>query len=153
MKIEVRTCVHCGEQKEIVQPRDCASNICLDCSRQRAREYARNKAAKNGQREGVFGRFPYPLEGKWAYPNQKFNAMAKKMKYMLNREEWVEQIRINYDETLNNPLVMAWINAHKGEDDEKPNKRQKRIHKDYPDTRGMTWDEYQRGLGDEEVDS
>ena len=153
MKIEVRTCIHCGEIKEIPQPKNHTNNICLDCSRKRAREYARNKAVKNGKREGIFGRFPYPLEGKWAYPNQKFNAMAKKMKYMLNREEWIEQIRINCDETFNNPLVMDWINAHKGDDDEKPNKRQKRISKDYPDTRGMTWDEYTAGLGEEDVDS
>jgi hypothetical protein len=153
MRIEVRTCVHCGETKEIPQPtkKNHSCNICLDCSRQRAREYARNKATEKGQREGVFGRYPYPLEGKWEYSTQKFNAMAKKMKYMLNREEWIEQIRINLDETLNNPLVMEWIKSAK--DDEKPKKRQQKIERDYPDTRGMTWDEYTAGLGDEDVDS
>jgi hypothetical protein len=151
MRIEVRTCIKCGETKEIPQPKSHANNICVDCSRKASREYQRKEAIREGRREGVQGRYPYPLEGKWAYPSQKFNTMAKKMKYMLQREEWVEQIRINYEETINNPLVMEWIKSAK--DDNKPAKRQKKINKDYPDTRGMTWEEYQRGLGDEEVDS
>jgi len=153
MVIEERTCIHCGETKQIPQPknRNYASNICLDCSRQRSKEYQKKEAIREGRRIGIMGRFPYPLEGKWAYPTQKFNAMAKKMKYIMEREQWVEQIRINLDETLNNPLVMDWIKSAK--DDDKPAKRQKKINKDYPDTRGMTWDEYTAGLGDEDVDS
>jgi hypothetical protein len=151
MKIEVRTCIKCGEAKDIPQPKDHANNICLDCSRTASREYQKKAAIKDGRRIGVMGRFPYPLEGKWAYPTQKFNAMAKKMKYIMEREQWIEQIKINLEETMNNPLVMDWIKSAK--DDDKPAKRQKKINKQYPDTRGMTWEEYTKGLGDDDVDS
>ena len=153
MTLEVRTCIKCGETKEIKQRHKHANNICGDCSRKTSREYQRNEAIREGRRQGVNGRFPYPLEGKWDYPSQKFNAMAKKMKYMMEREEWVEQIKINLDDTLNNPLIMDWINAHKGDDDAPKLKRKKKIDTDYPDTRYMTWEEYMKGLGDEEVDS
>jgi hypothetical protein len=151
MKIEERICIKCGETKEIPQPKDHANNICLDCARTASREYQKKVAIKDGRRIGVMGRFPYPLEGKWAYPVQKFNAMAKKMKYIMEREQWVEQIKINLEETMNNPLVMDWIKSAK--DDDKPAKRQKKINKEYPDTRGMTWEEYTKGLGKDDVDS
>nr|CAB5223269.1 hypothetical protein UFOVP385_20 [uncultured Caudovirales phage] len=151
MRIELRTCIKCGETKDIPQPKAHANNICIDCSRKQCREYQRNEAIREGRRQGINGRYPYPLEGKWAYPSQKFNTMAKKMKYMMDREEWVAQIRINYEETINNPLVMEWIKAHK-DDTPKP-KKQKTINKNYPDTRGMTWEEYMKGLGEEDVDS
>jgi phage FluMu protein Com len=145
-------CVKCDEIKQIPQKQKHATNVCLDCQRARQREYAKIEAEKEGRRAGVMGRFPYPLEGKWSYPNQKFNAMAKIMGHITDRDEWIAQIRINYYETINNPLVMEWINAHKGDDD-RPAKGQKKINKEYPDTRGMTWEEYQRGLGDDDVDS
>ena len=151
MRIEVRTCIKCGETKEIIQRQVHANNICGDCSRKTSREYQQQAAIKEGRRLGVQGRYPYPLEGIWSYPNQKFNAIAKKMKYMMEREEWVKQIRINLDETINNPLVMEWIKAHK-DDTPKPKKANK-IKKDYPDTRGITWEEYQKGQGEDDVDS
>lgn len=154
MRIELRTCIHCGETKEIKQPKNSnhASNICLECSRTRGREYQIKAAIKDGRRIGVPGRFPYPLEGKWTYPVQKFNAIAKKLKYMLEREEWVAQIKINLEEALNNPLIMDWIKSAK-DDDDVPKKKRSSIVKDFPDTRGMTWEEYQKGMGDDDVDS
>ncbi len=152
MRTEVRTCIKCGETKDIIQRHKHATNTCDDCQRERAKEYQRAEAIREGRRVGVTGRWPYPLEDKWDYPNQKFNAMAKKMKYMEDREEWVEQIKINLDETINNPLVMEWINAHKA-DDVKTGKGRGRIAKDYPDTRGMTWEDYMKGLEEDDVDS
>lgn len=152
MRKEVRTCNKCGEIKDIIQRYKHATNTCDDCQRERAKEYQRAEAIREGRRVGVTGRWPYPLEDKWDYPNQKFNAMAKKMKYMMDREDWIEQIKINLNETLNNPLVMEWINAHKGDDD-KPAKRQRKINKEYPDTRYITWEEYTKGLGKDDVDS
>ena len=151
MRIEIRTCIKCGETKEIPQRNKHASNICVDCSRKTSREYQQQASIREGRRLGVNGRYPYPLEGKWTYPVQKFNAIAKKMKYILDRDEWRKQIKINLEETINNPLVMEWIKAHK--DDTPKSKKQKTINKNYPDTRGMTWEEYQKGLGEEDVDS
>jgi len=152
MRIEVRTCIKCGEDKEIVQRHKHANNICGDCSRKASREYQQQAAIKEGRRKGVQGRYPYPLEGIWSYPNQKFNAMAKKMHHILEREEWIRQLRMNLEETMNNPLVMEWIKAHKDTDD-KPKKKRSTIIKDYPDTRGITWEEYQKGQGEDDVDS
>ena len=152
MRTEVRTCIKCGEAKDIPQPKAHANNICVDCSRKQSREYQQQASIKEGRRQGVQGRWPYPLEGKWAYPNQKFNSMAKKMHHILDRADWIAQLKINLDETINNPLVMEWINGHKGDYD-KPTKKRSTIIKDYPDTRGMTWEEYQKGLGEEDVDS
>ena len=150
MRIETRTCIKCGETKEILQRQIHANNICTDCSRAAAKLYQREEAIREGRRIGVAGRFPYPLEGKWAYPNQKFNAIAKKMHHILEREEWIRQLRINLDETINNPLVMEWIKSTK---DDTPKKKRSTIIKDYPDTRGMTWEEYQKGQGEDDVDS
>jgi len=151
MRIEVRTCIKCGEDKEIVQRHKHANNICGDCSRKASREYQQQAAIKEGRRKGVQGRYPYPLEGIWSYPNQKFNAMAKKMHHILEREEWIRQLRINLEETMNNPLVMEWIKSTK--DDTPKTKRVTAIKKQYPDTRGITWEEYQKGQGEDDVDS
>jgi hypothetical protein len=46
---------------------------------------------------------------------------------------------------------MTWIKTEK-EDEPKP-KKPNNIKRDYPDTRGMTWEEYQKGLGEDDVDS
>lgn len=151
MRIEVRTCIKCGETKEITQRQKHANNICGDCSRKTSREYQQQAAIKEGRRLGVQGRYPYPLEGIWSYPNQKFNAMAKKMHSILEREEWIRQLRINLDETINNPLVMEWIKSTK--DDTPKTKRVTAIKKQYPDTRGITWEEYMAGQGEDDVDS
>ena len=151
MRIEVRTCIKCGETKEITQRQKHANNICGDCSRKTSREYQQQAAIKEGRRLGVQGRYPYPLEGIWSYPNQKFNAMAKKMHSILEREEWIRQLRINLEETINNPLVMEWIKSTK--DDVQPKKKRSTIIKDYPDTRGITWEEYMAGQGEDDVDS
>lgn len=151
MRIEVRTCIKCGEDKEILQRHKHANNICGDCSRAAAKLYQREEAIREGRRIGVAGRFPYPLEGKWEYPTQKFNAIAMKLKYLMEREDWVKQIKINLDETINNPLVMQWIKSTK--DDIQPKKKRSTILKDYPDTRGITWEEYQKSQSEDDVDS
>ncbi len=150
MNIELRECIKCGETKEIPQPKNHTSNICIVCRNTAARIYSERRAEEKGKRKGIMGRLPYPLEGKWAYPNQKFQSINKVFKKLHFRNEWIEQIKINLEITFNNKEVMDWINAHK---DEAPLKRQKKIERDYPDTKNMTWDEFERGLGEDDVDS
>jgi hypothetical protein len=150
MRIEIRECIKCGEIGEIPQPKDHTSNVCKECRNKAARIYAERRAEQKGQRKGMMGRLPYPLEGKWAYPLQKFQSINKVFKKLHFRHEWIEQIRINLEITLNNKEVMDWINAHK---DEAPLKRQKKIERDYPDTTKMTWDEWEKGGWGDEVDS
>lgn len=142
-------CLKCEEVKPIPQKLAHRTNVCLDCQRKQQREYARMEAEKDGRRAGVMGRLPYPL-GEYKYYQQKFYELRSKMGKISNREEWIEQIKINLQKTEANEELMAWINSHK--DDDKP-KKQKSIERDYPDTRGMTWEQYERGLGENEVDS
>lgn len=150
-RIEVRTCNHCGETKGIIQRHKYATNTCDDCQRERSKNYQRLAQIKKGKRVGTTGRVPYPLEPEWKHMNDKFRAMAKKMKYIIEREEWIKQIRINLEETFEKRDVMEWIYAH-NDDDDKP-KKQTTINKELPDTRNMTWDEFERGLGEDDVDS
>jgi hypothetical protein len=150
-RIEVRTCIKCGEEKEIVQRHKYATNTCADCQREASRIYQREEAIREGRRIGLIGRIPYPLEPKWKHMNDMFRARAKKMKGIEDREDWINQIRINLEEAFNKKEVMEWIYAHN--DDEPTTKKQSKINIDLPDTRNMTWDEYERGLGEEDVDS
>lgn len=145
-------CIKCGEEKDIEQKGKYKTNRCLDCTRKAAREANRKKAEDKGRRAGVNGRVPYPLEDKWKYPLQKFQTIGNKMKKIKQRKDWIEQIKINLDETLNNPLVMHWINGHTAGDDD-TQKKQKKIENDFPDTRYLSWDEYKLGLDETETDS
>lgn len=142
-------CKKCDEVKIIPQKMKHQTNVCLDCQRARQREYAKIEAEKDGRRPGVMGRLPYPL-GHYEYYRQKFYERKREMEKTHNREEWIEVIRKNLKETEENEELMAWINCHR--DDDKP-KKQSKIKRDYPDTRGITWEEYQKGLGEDDVDS
>ncbi len=148
MRIEVRTCVKCGESKEIPQKHKHACNVCMDCQRAASRHYQRLETLKRGGVLGRTGRVPYPLPEPYKTTGNYFKAMSTKTFRCKTREEWRELMRTRL---LNlNEDVLKWINAHDGE---QPIKRQKKIDRDFPDTRGMTWEEYQRGLGDDDVDS
>lgn len=148
IRTELRTCVHCGEEKEINQRRAYANNICGDCVRARSKAYQRIKAVEIGRRVGQVGRVPYPLEKQWDYIKQKFNTTQNKLMGIKEREDWIQQLRINLDEVLENKPVMDWILAQKGE---KKTKKQTKINKQYPNTRGITWEEWEAlGFGGEE---
>jgi hypothetical protein len=147
-KVEVRTCVKCGETKEIPQKHKHATNVCIECQRAASRHYQKMESIREGRRVGFTGRVPYPLEEPFTTTGNYFKSMASKTFKCKTREEWRELMRnrlLNLSED-----VLKWINAH---DSDEPKKKQKKIETDYPDTRYMTWDEYERGLGDNEVDS
>lgn len=150
MRIETKLCIKCGEIKDIPQRHKHSTNICKDCQNEASRRYQKEEAIREGRRVGLMGRLPYPLEGKWSYPSQKFNSIRKNLDKFIKREDWIKQMKSNLEETFNNKEVMDWINAHK---DEAPLKRQKKIERDYPDTTKMTWDEWEKGGWGDEVDS
>ena len=148
-RIEVRTCIKCGEEKEIVQKFKYATNTCGDCQREASRIYQREEAIREGRRIGQTGRVPYPLESQWKHINDKFRFMAKKMKRIEDRDKWIQQIRINLEVTFQNKEIMEWIYAHK--DDEPTAKKQSKINIDLPDTRKMDWEDFEReGWGEPE---
>jgi hypothetical protein len=150
MKIEERICIKCGESKEIPQTKAHANNICKDCQLTKAREHARKKAIDDGKRIGVIGRKPYPGTFDIA-ARTKFYRLKTELGKCKHREEWIPIIKRNLNVALNDETLMLWIRTEK--DDDKPAKKQKTIIKDYPDTRGMTWEEYQKGLGKDDVNS
>jgi hypothetical protein len=149
MRIEVRACIHCGEEKEIPQPKGFARNICKECRNKRSNQYNTAKAIANGRKVGQTGRVPYPLPEGFKTTNEYFRSLAKETFSIKNREQSIELMRTRLNETLEKDNVMKWINGH---EEDKP-KRITQIKKDYPDTRYITWEEYQKGLGDDEVDS
>lgn len=149
-RIEIRKCLICEEDKPIPQKHKHATNVCLDCSRTRQREYQRAEAIREGRRVGTTGRIPYPLEEQYTTTGNKFKLMASKTFRTKSKSEWRQLMRERLDAALENVDLMKWINAHDGDE---PIKKQKKIERDYPDTRGMTWDEYERGLGEDDVDS
>lgn len=57
MRIEIRKCVLCEEQKPIPQKFKYATNVCVDCSMNRQREYQREQAKKEGKRIGTTGEY------------------------------------------------------------------------------------------------
>jgi hypothetical protein len=149
MIIEIRTCIKCGETKEIKQKATHANNVCGECMRSRQKQYAKEAAIKAGKGT-IVGRKPYP-GGFDTAARSKFYRLKTELDKCKNRKEWIPIIIRNLDITLNDKEIMEWIKTEK-EDEDKP-KKQKTIKRDYPDTRGMTWEEYQKGLGDDDVDS
>ena len=150
MRIEIRTCIKCGEEKEIPQKQKHATNTCTDCQRKWQREYQRLEAIREGRRVGFTGRVPYPLPEGFKTTGNYFKKLATQTFRCKTKEEWRELMMERLERVYENEELMAWINSHK---DDEPLKRQKNIEKDYPDTRGLTWEEYERGLGENEVDS
>jgi protein-arginine kinase activator protein McsA len=150
-RVESRVCNKCGETKDIIQRHKHATNTCDDCQRERSKKYQRLAQIKKGRRVGISGRVPYPLAEGEDTPNHKFRMLSTKMFKIKEREEWILELRKRLNELFENKAVMDWIYSHK-DDDDKP-KKQTKINKEYPDTRYITWEEYTKGLGEDDVDS
>ena len=144
MRIEIRTCIHCGETKEIAQKHKFATNICNQCRTKKANDYNKEKALANGRRPATTGRRPYPLRDGHKTTGPLFKAMASKTFKCKTKEEWRALMRERLEEVFNNADLSYWIFAH---NEDKPKKR----NKPKPDTRNITWEEWEaRGWGDEE---
>ena len=151
MRIEIRKCVLCEQQKPIPQKFKYATNVCVDCSRSRQREYQREQAKKEGKRIGTTGRVPYPLKEGETTPTNKFKLLGRRLFKIKNREEWIIEMRKRLEEVFRNEEVMRWINAHDSE--EVKSKRDKRKNTNLPDTRNLNWDDWEEGGWGDEVDS
>ena len=152
MRVEVRTCIHCGEEKEIIQKHTFKSNICSQCISNAQKGYNKVRALKNNSYKGVIGRRPYPLRDGYKTTGNFFKAMASKTEKCKTKEEWRELMRERLEYVFENQKLYSWIFFG---DDKKPKKKDK-IERDFPDTRNMTlqeWEEYERGLDDTETDS
>jgi hypothetical protein len=149
MRTESRTCIKCGEVKDIIQRHKHATNTCDDCSRARQKEYQREASEKAGKTH-IVGRKPYPGTFDIA-ARTKFYRLKTELDKCKHREEWLPIIIRNLNTALNDVELMLWIRTEK--DDELKPKKPNKIKIDYPDTRGMTWEEYQKGLGKDDVDS
>ena len=125
MRIEIRTCVRCGETKEILQRSAHANNVCKECARTYSREYQRAEAIKNGRRVGTTGRVPYPLRDGHKTTGNLFKGMASKTFKCKTKSEWRQLMKERLNQTFQNAELMSWINAH--DDNEPKDKKQKRI--------------------------
>jgi recombinational DNA repair protein (RecF pathway) len=150
----VGECYHCKEVKDLIQRSTRhRNNICEPCTREKQREYSRKQAEKDERRrEGVNGRYPYPLQG-WEYMNQKFNSISKELKDK-EREESIEIIRRNLDNVWNNKEVMDWIwmqDAGERKEQQKKRGEARRRESQYIDTRNIDWDDFETmGFGMDE---
>ena len=149
MRTEIRTCIKCGETKEIIQRHKHATNTCGDCTKACAKEYQREASEKAGK-SNIVGRKPYPGTFDIA-ARTKFYRLKAELEKCKDRKEWIPIIIRNLNTAFNDEELMLWIRTEK--DDEPKPKKQKTIHRELPDTRGMTWEEYMEGLGEEDVDS
>ena len=145
MRSEVRTCIHCGETKEIVQKHKFATNICNQCRTKKANDYNKKKALENGRRPATTGRRPYPLRDGYKTTGPMFKAMSTQTKRCKTKEEWRALMGERLEEVLNNDDLRYWIFSH---NEDKPNKRTK----PKPDTRSMTWEEWEEGGWGDSVD-
>lgn len=152
MRIEVRTCVKCGETKEIPQRNSHANNICTECARNYSREYQRAEAIKNGVRIGTTGRVPYPLRDGHRTTGNLFKCMASKTFKCKTKEEWRGLMKERLDNVFQNDELCRWIFAH-NDGDEPKDKKPNKIKEDYPDTRYMTWEDFENNLDEEDIDS
>ena len=147
MKVEIRTCIHCGETKEIEQKHTFKSNICKECRNKAANKYNKIRALNNGRRPGTTGRRPYPLRDGYTLTGPLFKAMASKTFKCKTRDEWRALMIERLEAVFQNAELSHWIFAHNDNDD-KPNKRRK----PKPDTRSMTWEEWEEGGWGDSVD-
>ena len=133
MRIEILTCIHCGETKEIEQKHKHTTRICKQCRSKAANEYNKIRALKNGRRPGTTGRRPYPLRDGYTLTGPLFKAMASKTFKCKTRDEWRALMKERLEEVFKNDELCHWIFAHN--DDKPKNKRETKIKLDYPDTR------------------
>ncbi len=113
MRIEVRTCIHCGETKEIVQKYKFATNICNQCRSKKANDYNKARALANGRRPATTGRRPYPLRDGYKTTGPMFKAMSTQTKRCKTKEEWRALMGERLEEVLNNadlPKIFEEIN-------------------------------------------
>ena len=147
-RIEIRTCIKCGEEKEIKQRHIHANNICGDCAKAYSKVYQKEAAIKAGVNVGVVGRKPYPGGFDTAARN-KFYRLKTELDKCNHREEWIPIIRRNLDIVLNDKEMMIWIKSTN--DDEPKPKKQKVINRKLPDTRNISWEDWEKlGYGTEE---
>lgn len=149
-RTELRVCIKCGEEKQITQRNERAkNNICKECTNLASKEYARKQAIKDGKRVGIKGRMPYP-GGYEELGRKKLYDRKRELDKTKYREEWIEIIRRNFEEVINNSEMMDYINGRGDYDDERENrvKREEKVDMEY-----LTWEDYERGGWGEPEDS
>ncbi len=101
-------------------------------------DYNKEKALYSGRRPATTGRRPYPLRDGHKTTGPLFKAMASKTFKCKTKEEWRELMRERLEQVFNNADLSYWIFAH---NEDKPKKKVKKE----PDTRNMTWEEFEAG--------
>jgi len=139
---EDRICRYCGDPFHAIRPawrcKACQSKLQKECNE-------RSRRARKEQ---------YPFDTSNGEAKSRFRRIYRE----LNKCETREELTAHYDKMfkeIEELGILQWIMDRRDAEtaEAKKSKSVKRIRNEYPDTRGMTWEEYQKGLGDEEVDS
>ncbi len=80
MRIESRTCIKCGEVKDIPQKHKHATNTCVECQREASKHYQREASIREGKRIGFIGRVPYPLSEGHSTTGNYFKSLASNIR-------------------------------------------------------------------------
>lgn len=146
---ETRTCNVCSKEFHTMKP----INRCPPCTNE-----WNKKETKRKLEEGLI----QPVEHKEIYPfnttngeaASRFRDIQKRLKNCYSREERRAFFQKQLDEAEELGII-KWIFDRRDAEskNENRNKSKGMIKKDYPDTRYMTWDEYEAGGWGEPEDS
>jgi len=146
---ETRVCKMCDKEFHTMKP----INRCTPCTNQWTKERLKEKIALG---------LVKPTEYKENYPFDTNSGEAVKrfhrIQYALRDCKTREERRAHYAKQLKEIEengILKWIYDRRDEETkrEKRTKTKGKIERDMPDTRGMTWDEYEAGGWGEPEDS
>jgi hypothetical protein len=146
---EIRVCNICNEEFHTMKP----LFRCKHCTNEWNKQETKRKIAE-GLIEPLEHKLPYPFDTTNGDAANRFRRIQKELSNCYTKEERREFYKKQLEEAEELGILL-WIYDRRDEETKKEKRTQTRgmIKRNYPDTRGMTWDEYERGLGDDDVDS
>ena len=146
---ETRTCNVCSIEFHTMKP----INRCKECTNKHNKQRTIERM-ENGEIPTYEAKKNYPFNTN----NGEAVARFHKIQYALRDCKTKEERRAHFAKQLKEIEelgILEWIYDRRDEEskNEKRTKSRKTIKRDFPDTRGMTWDEYTAGLGQDDVDS
>ena len=146
---ETRVCNVCNKEFHTMKP----LFRCKFCTNEWNKQETKRKIAE-GLIEPLEHKLPYPFDTTNGVAANRFRRIQKALNKCYTREERREffQKQLNEAEELG---ILLWINDRRDNESKKETQsvsKAKTIKK-YPDTRNMTWDDYERGGWGEPEDS
>jgi hypothetical protein len=144
---EIRTCNVCSKEFHTLKP----LFRCKFCTNEFNKKETKRKL-EEGLIEALEHKQPYPFDTTNGEAGSRFRRIQKALDGCNSREERRELFHKQLQEAEELGILL-WIYDRRDSDTKKETQSKSRgmIKKDYPDTRNMTWDDYEReGLGEPE---